>query len=292
MNIEQVIDSIECFHNISTDFITGENPPYHRHDNTYEIYLYIKGNTKLYVEQNCYQMSPGDLIIVYPGELHRSVILDNSPYERIGINIDEACLNTLSTKKTLLSCCFKKNRPANNRILHLASYDRKLLIRYTDEYLYNKTDTKYGNDLLCLNLIIQILVMLNRLSLYSTYVESVNIMPEIVTNTMAYIDTHLTDEITLEMLGNELNYNGSYISMRFKQTTGMTLREYIFDKKIENAKKLLLSGKNVTETCSLAGFNDYSNFIRSFTIKTGLSPAKWVKNNYTKYYKCNNATAN
>lgn len=63
----------------------------------------------------------------------------------------------------------------------------------------------------------------------------------------------------------------------FKKYTGLTLREYIADLKIEEAKKLLLSGENVSDACCKSGFSDYSNFIRTFTKATGLSPGKYAK---------------
>lgn len=77
---KESIQDILCFHNVSTVFLTGENPPYHRHDG-YEIYLYIRGNIRIGIEQNCYRLSRGDFVIIEPGNLHRSIVGDETPYE-------------------------------------------------------------------------------------------------------------------------------------------------------------------------------------------------------------------
>lgn len=59
---------------------------YHRH-NAYEIYLFLRGNVHFYVENRCYHVQPGDLLVMSPEEMHRAFILDESEYERITINL-------------------------------------------------------------------------------------------------------------------------------------------------------------------------------------------------------------
>ena len=64
----------------------------------------------------------------------------------------------------------------------------------------------------------------------------------------------------------------SYICRIFKQATGTTINQYITAKRISRAKILLAEGRTVTEACSLCGFGDYSNFLKSFTRAVGISP--------------------
>ena len=102
-------------------------------------------------------------------------------------------------------------------------------------------------------------------------------MPPLVIDAMKYIEDNLTDELTLDRLGMAVNYSTNYLRVQFKRHTGLSLREYILDKRIECAKKLLMDGKNVSDACLMSGFNDYSNFIRSFKKKTGISPGHYAK---------------
>ncbi len=270
------LKNIGCFHKTTADFLTGINPPYHRHENIYEIYLYINGKIKIYVEQNCYNMLPGNLILIRPNELHRSVIIDDdTAYERIGINISADTINALSSDNTHLMNCFSSETNKGNRIIHLSSYNLNKYINLTDEFLRYLQSDDYGCDLLAMTTLIKLLIFTNNLFDNSSHIEHKNIMPKLVINIMKYIDNHLTDKITLQDISRELHYSVNYISTKFKYHTGLTLRDYILDKRIEAAKKHLLSGKNVSETCALSGFNDYSNFIRSFTKKTGISPGHY-----------------
>ena len=137
--------------------------------------------------------------------------------------------------------------------------------------------TEFGYDVLTNAYLTQLLVYINEIYFHSTSVKERNIMPELISRVMEYISEHLTEDITLSRLSQLFYLNGTYISSQFKHHTGLTLRTYILDQKITLARKLLLEGYSVSETCSQAGFSDYANFIRSFTNLTGISPGKYCK---------------
>ena len=104
-----------------------------------------------------------------------------------------------------------------------------------------------------------------------------DIMPEIVSEMILYIQANLTEELSLEQLSKVFYHNGAYLSRIFKKHTGLTLREYILDQRVEAAKRILSKGKSVSEVCYASGFSDYANFIRSFKKVTGISPGHWGK---------------
>lgn len=269
---------IKCYHNITTDFITGDNPPYHRHDE-YEFYLYIKGNTSFYVEKNCYNPVPGDLMFVKPGNLHRSVITDNTPYERIGINVTEDTLRSVSSVKTDLLSQLEAI-PASFGIINLSPDKVNEYMEMTDAYISMSEADDFGNDLLCRAQFTKLMVYTVNLFNNLDSKKYNNKMPLLVIDTMKYIEANLSEKIYLDDIGNKIGYSTNYLSTQFKFHTGLSLRQYILDKRIEAAKNYLRQGKNVSEACSLSGFNDYANFLRSFRKNVGLSPGEYRKQNY------------
>lgn len=100
-------------------------------------------------------------------------------------------------------------------------------------------------------------------------------MPRLVSGTIAYIEQHLTEEITLDILAEHFHHNGTYMSRCFKNITGISLHQYIIRKRISLAKKYLNEGCSPIDACYLSGFNDYSNFSRTFTKHVGESPKKF-----------------
>ncbi|WP_313960282.1 helix-turn-helix domain-containing protein [Paenibacillus xylanexedens] len=69
-----------------------------------------------------------------------------------------------------------------------------------------------------------------------------------------------------------------------QKTTGLTIRNYILNRRIELAQICLSEGMSITEACYRSGFGDYANFIRSFTKIVGTSPGKFVRKQSTE--KC------
>ena len=85
--------------------------------------------------------------------------------------------------------------------------------------------------------------------------------------------------LTIEDVALMLNTNRTYFSAYIKHTFGIPFREWIADLRIEYAKKLLASNPklSVGDVCEATGFLSQSYFVKLFTGKEGISPAKWKK---------------
>ena len=80
---------------------------YHRHDGC-EIYLFLSGNVKFYIEHTCFTPVPGSLVIINSNEMHRIQSIDYSPYERIVLNLSKKYMDMISTNDFSLSECLYK----------------------------------------------------------------------------------------------------------------------------------------------------------------------------------------
>lgn len=248
---------------------------YHRHE-AYELYLFLRGNVNFYIENSCYHLEPGDLLVINPSEMHRSFSLDESDYERITINLQKSYLQRLSTPATRLSGCFDYRPKGKGNIVHLDEIQLKQFLQFTGDLEDALASEAYGTDIKVNCCIAQLLVLTNSI-FQNTCFNPTDIMPEMVRRTMDYIESNLAQDITLEQLAGVFHLNGTYISRQFKKHTGLTLRSYIVDRRIALAKSYLSEGISITEACYQSGFNDYTNFIRSFTKTVGISPGKFAK---------------
>ena len=102
-------------------------------------------------------------------------------------------------------------------------------------------------------------------------------MPDIVTGTMMYISENYKDKLSLEQLASMANCSVTYLSRIFKQYVGLTIYNYIIATRISNAQIMLKKNASVTETCFASGFDDCSNFIRTFKKITGKTPMQFQK---------------
>lgn len=91
-----------------------------------------------------------------------------------------------------------------------------------------------------------------------------------------YIDTHLSEDLPLKTLADVGGFNASYLSRLFRQTCDQTITEYILNKRMDAAKKLLEeTEEKIQDISSRTGYISAQSFARAFRNSTGLSPAEW-----------------
>lgn len=91
----------------------------------------------------------------------------------------------------------------------------------------------------------------------------------------AFIDERYESKITLEEVANLCNLTKPAFCRYFKKNTGTTFVQFLNQYRVSQAKRYLLSGKNVTETCFACGFESLSYFNRSFKKIVGENPSSF-----------------
>ncbi|MBQ7900963.1 MAG: helix-turn-helix transcriptional regulator [Clostridia bacterium] len=77
---------------------------------------------------------------------------------------------------------------------------------------------------------------------------------------------------------DEFHCSPSYVSHFFKKNKGITIKGYVNNLRIENAKQLLKStGLSIDEISFAVGFGDISYFSKVFKAHVGLSPTEYRK---------------
>jgi len=95
---------------------------------------------------------------------------------------------------------------------------------------------------------------------------------KVVVALKAYIDRHLSDDVSLTTLASEAGFNPAYLSRMFKDLSGQRLSDYITELKISRAKELLVgSSLKINEIGNRVGFEltqHFSRFFKRFTLMT------------------------
>lgn len=92
-------------------------------------------------------------------------------------------------------------------------------------------------------------------------------------STLNYIHDHLEQNINLEMLAGANAMNPSYFCRVFQQEIGCSPYQYIIQKRIEKAKKLLKIGElGISEIALQCGFANHSHLDRHFHKIVGMTP--------------------
>lgn len=105
-----------------------------------------------------------------------------------------------------------------------------------------------------------------------------------VTACIDYIYTHVGARITTDELADYVQLSPSHLSRLFKKEIGMTISDYIREKKIEQAQHLLkYSDYSLIDIANHLSFSSQSHFIQTFRQLVGMTPKK-----YRNLYYCSN----
>jgi AraC-like DNA-binding protein len=91
------------------------------------------------------------------------------------------------------------------------------------------------------------------------------------------------EEVTVEAVTKELGYTRQYISGRFHRITGRLLSQFLKEKRLEKAARLLkalLKAGNVrvSQVARRCGFDSENYFRQQFRIRYGMSPRQFRAN--------------
>ena len=98
-----------------------------------------------------------------------------------------------------------------------------------------------------------------------------------------YIYNHINERITINELAEYASLSPSYLSRLFKQNLGISISDYIREKKIEKAENLLkYSDYSLIDIANYLAFSSQSHFIQTFEKYIGLTPKKYRDKHYRK----------
>lgn len=97
-----------------------------------------------------------------------------------------------------------------------------------------------------------------------------------VTACIEYIYSHIKERITIEDLAEHTGLSASYLSRVFKKEVGISVSDYIREKKIEKAQNLLkFCDYSLIEIANYLSFSSQSHFIQTFKNLIGMTPKKY-----------------
>ena len=87
------------------------------------------------------------------------------------------------------------------------------------------------------------------------------------------------EEVTVEAVTKELGYTRQYISGRFHRMTGRLLSQFLKEKRLEKAARLLKSGNlRISQVARRCGFDSENYFRQQFRQRFGMSPRQFRAN--------------
>ena len=259
------------------------------HHSAFEI-SYIKSGRGVYrIGEREVEIHQGDIYLFSTNEVHCiTEIHDNSPMVLLNIHfvprfiwspsgnaLDRRFLRIFLDRGENFFNRLDRNNPTTAKVADLILQMQEEADSRSEAY-----------ELMLKTYLLNILVLLIRNYNYVSKSAADTFRSEkliLMESTLRYIDENITAALTLEELAKKAGMSRTYFSSVFKSLNGLTPWEYIGLKRIERAKRLLLtSDKSVLEISLDCGFNSISQFNRQFKHITGRTPLEYKISNTKK----------
>jgi len=237
----------------------------HFHDH-YEIYLFLEGDTKYIVEENVYSLEPKDIIVIRKNQMHRAYHNTPANYRRIVLSVNPHFFHTFS--------CAEYEQAFLNKSLEASSKIDAKTVRLSGLYDAFMRAKKYSHDFKVMDtpivqsIVVEILYLINNIQFSASPDVSDTRLKEII----SHLNHHFTEKISLDTLARDFFLSKYHLCHIFSEGTGLTVHQYITNKRLTLTDELIESGKTISEAAEAAGFNHYSSYYRAYKKKYGFSP--------------------
>lgn len=250
----------------------------HLHDGC-EVFFVLDPVLSYFVEDHLYSAKTGDVLITRGDEIHHPIMVDRERYERAFVQFRPEYLREFTGGEELLRPFFDREKGQGNLFNPKPAEQRELLQLRTR--MQQAALAGDGFQLVQQTAaLVDLLRLIRRLGaergVNATGTEPVK-PTGAVSELIAYINANLASDLSLDTLAERVFLDKSTLCRRFRRELGITVQDFVRNKRVLAARERLLAGASVAEACETAGFNDYANFIRTFTRITGISPGKYGK---------------
>lgn len=274
------------FHHTLTYYKTAEDATQRAEaHHTCEVFLLLNGAVQYIIEGQTYQVSPMDMIIIKPGEIHAMKMDATQPYERMVLHFPSdlfpsfndldvfAPFNAAKTFAHIIPQDFVKKYQLDVRMQAI-----KNVCANPDRYV----------DLKLVSEVIQIATSLNDcveelVSMQDTTMINPKRVNQLSHLCIQYITEHITENLTVHDIANALNISVSHIRNTFKKQTHISVQTYIFNQKMQLAQKLLTQGLSPQTVAKTLGYEYYSTFYHHYQKRYKMRPKAFVNLNKQLY---------
>ncbi|NQX68318.1 response regulator [Paenibacillus alba] len=98
---------------------------------------------------------------------------------------------------------------------------------------------------------------------------------QVVEQVIEHIRQHAASNMTVNDYAKLVYLSGSYFANLFKKVTGLTVVQFVTSERMEQAKLMLIEGKQVQEIAQSLGYEDRPHFSELFKKHTGMTPSEF-----------------
>lgn len=246
-----------------------EQPHYHPY---YELYYLISGNCRMFINRTLCYLSAGDIIILPPYQLHKTIYGSGQSAERFTVNFIPEYIDYFKAQ------CAGKGADAvfSRRRLSVPKEQRGYVQELFSGMLRETLSRDCYSRIQIKSILFQLLAFLGRCSNPEQPEQLLDAGDAVIQEAVQYIYAHHREPLTLEAVAKTAHMSPVWFSKKFHQTVGLGFKEYLTHIRLEDAEELLLTtGMTVTEVGLTCGFSTGNYFGDAFKKARGISPKEF-----------------
>ncbi len=277
----KVSDFINQQENINIfKYDTNANELEHTHEFLEIVYI-MKGKGQHYINGTCYNVRKGDLLFINFGQSHAFSSHDTMEIVNCLISpefIDRELIHSENANEILALTAFEDFGNRVDKLIPMISFKGKELIEVEtligcmmDELNLKGTNYRTALRGYLLVLLTKIFREMQKKDYDIVLKNFSRITPEI----LEYIEKNCYEKISLKELAQKCFYNPSYFSRVFKDYYGKNLMEFIHEKRVNEAMRLIKETDMSIESVAYSvGYSDRKQFYKIFKEYIGMTPSK------------------
>ena len=221
----------------------------------FEMIAVLEGDISIMLESKSYRLTENQIVIIPPLSYHTITANKKGCYRRVTVLFDLAAIPTVIQPHFL-----KKNTDiATSFSLQVEKI--KKICQEADPSFYAP---------LAQSLMIQMFYE----NMQAKQTHAVTETDEFLQRVVSYIDQHLCEKILLDDLARHTSRSKSSFCRLFEEKMKISPKQYILQKKLALANKLIGDGMHPTIAAMQVGYENYSDFYRMYRKHFGMSPTK------------------
>jgi AraC-like DNA-binding protein/mannose-6-phosphate isomerase-like protein (cupin superfamily) len=201
----------------------------------YYLIHYVESGTGRFICDNgnkVYEVGAGQVFVIRPGEVTKYIADKEDPWTYTWVGFDGSLAKKLNELKEPV---FKLNTRVFDMLKKAEAYTNM-----REHYITG-----------CVHILLCDIFEVASFSDKVMYIKN-------------YIESNYMNNIKVEEIAKSARLDRKYLARIFKERTGKTMREYICECRMNEAKKLIDMGYNVNESAIMLGYSDQSTFSRAY----------------------------
>lgn len=258
--------------------VKSSSPYFFHTHHKYEIYYFHSGKCQYKLGNESIDLVPGDLIVMNGMKEHGPVIDQNEPYIRTMLLFDKTFIKPLINDPDAIDVLQPFEEIGNLHIRLKGETKQELeqilvrmkgFYRRSDPVAYNRLKIAF----------MDLLLLIYEQAKQPELKSPLDGKDKNIQSVMMFIEQNYAKPITMNLIEEKLHISRFYLMRMFKERTGLTVFDYLKQRRINQAKILLRydQHRSVTDISYQVGFKHPAHFSRTFKSYEGVSPEQYRK---------------